>query len=150
MNCNELWIWNVHLGSENKQTMKTVRFSQYDFDTLPYIRVYMFIQYWPDSPFLLRSATAPPWNSPISMCCLLRLTGSQDHMFDRWVCDIYAHQHSFTQWLNYEQKRKSLWETERMRAGEMEEWGGGILGGKMLKCELQTRAAPSGPRKHTS
>lgn len=31
--------------------------------------------------------TLPPWNSSVGMCCLWHLTRSQDHMFDRWVCD---------------------------------------------------------------
>lgn len=66
-------------------------------------------------------------------------------MTDEFV--MLPHPHSFTQRLIYEQK-KTLRESERKRAVGRERGREG--GSRMLKYELQTRAAPSGPRKHTS
>lgn len=52
------------------------------------------------------------------MCCLWHLTRSQDHVFDRWVCDTDLHPHSFTQRL----KKKKEPVRERKRAGGGEGW----------------------------
>lgn len=48
-------------------------------------------------------------------------------MFDRWVCD--PHQHSFTQWLKCEQKKKKSareWKKEGRRKKEGRETSGGV------------------------
>lgn len=89
-------------------------------------------------PFPWFTASSTKSTRKLNSCyVLLHLTKSQDHIFDRWVCNTYPRQHSFTQLhLEEKQKKKNTERKTKMEGMELKEEEGGREGRMELNVEI--------------
>lgn len=146
------WTFRItkQTNKPKKNQSDSVKMSKYT-STHCSVHVHSILARLSFSALLCYSSTVKLTNQHVLFATFNRITGSHVWQMSLW----YPHQHSFTLWLNYEQKKKRRESPcERVKEWGREKWRNegseGCRGGEMLKYELQTRAAPSGPRKHTS